>query len=425
MGYFRKSQSQQSYSGDGSLASLQVSAAALLKDIALVDAQSLTAAHLVEELDAGAANLKASTAQIEAILSRISLSQIGATRQVRQFQATYDIKRDAVQPDIVVTIFVLITTMMVEGLVGAGLFFADGKGDLFTSGLYGFAVALLNVAVGVCNGFVFGRGMSFRREARNPQPRNARIRFGAAVGFWMLTGVAVVMAFAAARVRATGSHSGILDFSEVGLAATFADYFGLMLMALGLVSAIVAIRKGWVGISDPIPEYAAIWKQADKEIRESAETAYEMGLDSLDDQYERLSERVEEKLQELERHANARRSGAARLMERISAHNSAVLSGKEQAQRVHAEEHAQKAWIDGVPHRETPPFDGSAYDRLVVTLPDLPLPTEVEEQIGILGSARQRLDSAYHNGTAAIEQGWVKFLAGVSGLSTTQAEKGE
>lgn len=355
-------------------------------------------------------------------LGAISRQQVGKTEQVRQFMEDRGICRDVQTPNIVVTVFVLTLCVLIEGGMSAALFFAGGKADLFLSLAYGFSVAWINVSAAAIAGFIFGRAIGFKIDAIEPKLRDFLIRLGGWMGLLTVIAAMLLLGFAAARVRVTAAPIDIFNFTEVSFAATFADYYGILLIVLGILGGIVAIREGWVGLSDPIIGYSKIWKQAESELRETAHDVRDFAQDALEDIYEDLSEQLEDDLDELRDYAESHRTDTADLIGRITGHNLDVEAAKEAARNEHVRDVARKERIKGEPIKTTE-FDTGPYEALVIAEPSLPPTKGMEAKIAALSEAKQNLDVTYHQSMAALEQAYAGFLAGVSGLDITDDEK--
>lgn len=421
MGFFRKNKTN----SGSTLAALGAAYQDIQCRIELaMTAPRKVAAGIASVMDAAAQSTKHLAKQGSDVLGMMSLSKVSATEQVRQFKEDRNILRGAQNPDIIVTVLILTLCVLIEGGLGAALFFASGKADLFLSIAYGLSVAGINVGAGAINGFVFGRGLGFMIDVREPKPREAFIRLGSWIGFLVMVAAMLFMGFSAARIQLTGSPVGILNFSEVGFMATFANYYGNLLIFLGCLGGLVAIREGWVGLSDPIIGYSKIWNQADAELRQSVQDIFNDINNAIEDIYGDIAEQCDDALDDLRDVVDFHRNGSAELKSSISGHNLAVGEAGEVARREFDEAHARLVRIKEHPI-ESAGFDASRYDALLIPIPNLPAPNDSEAEVIALTEARQRLDVAYHQGIAVLAQANAGFLAGLSGIDLTLDDEGD
>ena len=171
---------------------------------------SLEPAH--RAVEAAIRNLERIKDAAEAAMAQLAEQRLLRTQVYRQFKLDHGITRDARIPDILTTILIALVAMLVEGAATAALMVADGKMDIPAAAAYGMSVTILNYATGMFAGYFTARYLDHRADSPTPGPRDHRTRWIARAGFAALVGMLVLLNFGAARVRATGSHSGIFDF---------------------------------------------------------------------------------------------------------------------------------------------------------------------------------------------------------------------
>ena len=76
----------------------------------------------------------------------------------------------------------------------------------------------------------------------------ARVRFLAAIAFTAMLIGSITFIISAARVLATGQYSNIWDFSEVTFLDTFSNGLGLVILFLGILGVLVALKEAYSGI---------------------------------------------------------------------------------------------------------------------------------------------------------------------------------
>lgn len=90
----------------------------------------------------------------------------------------------------------------------------------------------------------------------------------------------MLMVFTGGRVRVTGGHDAIFDFSTVSFGATFNDGLALVVMVAAALSVALAVAKGFSGFIDPVPGYSA-HASAGQTIIGAAEEQVEEGLEGI------------------------------------------------------------------------------------------------------------------------------------------------
>ncbi|MCB9931550.1 MAG: hypothetical protein H6844_19290 [Alphaproteobacteria bacterium] len=158
-----------------------------------------------------------------------------------------------------------------------------------------------------------------------------------------------VLIFAAARLRALGSHEGVFEFSEIGALATYDDSLSLIITAIGTCSAILAIREGYVGLADPIPGYGEAYEQATGTIAAAGEEMADTAIDAIEEAAEDALEDAEDALDEL---LEAPREAEEQFLEiagRIDAHNNAVTGAREEARKAGARKASDFGFVQGAP----------------------------------------------------------------------------
>ena len=238
---------------------------------------------LAERLSKKAAHyFKATTAQYCAIFVRIDESKRRKKSAYRHMQIEHGLTREAHVPDSLKTVLVIQSCILVEGLLTAALMISDGKMNVVGALVYGLSVSAINVATGVIAGFFALRRVQWKIRSEYQTPRDAAVRVFARIAFTGFVAVMGTLHIAAARVRATGSHEDIFDFSEIGFFATFADYYAIAIVVAGAIGGILAVYEGYQGLSDPVPDYARARKDAEERFDRTAETSYRQAMDQLD-----------------------------------------------------------------------------------------------------------------------------------------------
>ncbi len=322
-----------------------------------------------EQIAQPAIEAGAQLAQIEdqarASADRLKAERVAASQVKRLFQIERRILRPARTQDIPLACFVLMCCLFGDGALTAGLMVGNGDMDVPTAIIYGLTIASINVATGVTAGFFCGRFMGYKLRATEVTPQDRQIRWTARGGFAAFILSTLTLLFGAARVRATGSHSGIFDFSEISLAATFNDYYAIGIVVVGVIATVVAFYKGMTGFSDPEPGYTEIHKaasddilaaarQAESHLRDSASAIFIGGANGLEDQYTAAQDAIAGR--------DASRFGPA---DAVLMHNNEVAHAKDTLRTLEARQRWDIGFI--AQGKQPPrPMNLDAFDRLLI-----------------------------------------------------------
>lgn len=219
-----------------------------------------------------------------------SLGEIAhdADQGKRAFQSEHGIFRDLKRPDPLKTLTFLMFGWVTESIFTTVSLFADGHLDLIPA--VGFAATFSTVNVGL--GLAAGACLRYAKYHQNsPVVRSGDrlTRKTAFAGLLTILGIDALMIFAGGRVRVTGGHGEIFDFSNVGFFATFGDGLALVIMVAAALSCAIAVFKAHSGFADPIPEYSD----------------YAGGADSFDEDAEDIALGFQERIEEIAEDAEA------------------------------------------------------------------------------------------------------------------------
>lgn len=370
--------------------------------------------HAIQELERGAAAFEA---DLDALAARRDVK----AADYRRFKLDHGIERGATTPDLFTTGLVATIAGLAEAAMTAGLFFADGKMDLPSGLTYGVTFAGLNISTGMFAGYVPGRGLGYRANAPETLPGDRIKRTLGWAGFAGMTGVMSLLAFAAARVRATGDHSGIWDFSDIGFMETFDDYFAIGLMVTAALGGAVAFMKGRSGIKDPIIGFSEMHAQATSEIAEDAEDFHGQRLDALEAVYETAMYRLEDIAALAEDDEEARREARRDVADTVSAQNDKVEAAKETVRRMALEARQKHEAV----HKKSSPaarLDLAAFDAQIVKPSSIPNADTVGENRIDLADLIIRLQAAYDRAVASVDAVYTRFRAGVTKFDLNQSE---
>lgn len=415
MGVFRKSPNDRNR--------LTSDAEALMRETELAGAAAvLSLEGITRAVLSATESIEVSSKKAADVLHGMAAQSISAMESVRYFCDERGINRPARKPNRAIAAFVLTLCLLLEGTMGAALFFADGKAPISLSLAYGLSIAGINIFLCTVNGLVFGRALGFMIDAPEPKLRHVLTRIGAWGGFLALVAGWFFLGYAASRVQVTGDPRGIFDFSEFGPFASLTNYYGILLIVLGLLGGIIAMREGWSGFLDPIVGYSEVWERAEIELREAAQNFAEQTQETLEANYAEIAETAEEALDDAEERITSHHKTAADLKARTLVHNQVVRTALANDRDAAETLHARQERIKGR-RMKSAPFDASPYDALIHALPDLPPPNELVAQAASLAEARQQLESTYQGAVARTEQAFAVFATrALSGEYNTDEE---
>ena len=354
--------------------------------------------------------------------AKTAFDNLSALREVeaesyRGFKFDHDLNRDARTPNIFSTLMVVQGTILAEGAVTAALLVSDGRLDVAIGGAYGLSIASVNVATGLLCGFLPGRYFGYRLRAVESWPSDWKIRAFARTSFTALCGVMGTLNFAAARVRATGSHEGIFNFDAVSLAVTFNDYFAIAIMTIGLIGGVLAIYKGWTGISDPVPGFSEAKWESTTDIDEAAQDLRDRYLDAAEALFESALDHLEDRVNDIEDTTDIYNELFANANDLIVAHNDNVEAAKEAAQ---AMEDAARESYRSIKKRKPPgtQLDLCTFDALEIPEPVREFVDPVEDCDA--SELRASLQSTYDRVTADIDEAFIVYSTHVSDFDLDQ-----
>lgn len=228
---------------------------------------------------------------IRPALDDLATSQENAAQAERLFRFTNKITRALKKPDVLGTMAMVTVGWTAETVLATVSLAADGHVDVVTAMGIGAAFSTANSGVGLATGQAL-RFANYRNQADNSRKGDRLVRGFGIGGVAGLLGTAALLLFTAARVRVTGSHDSVFDFTDVGVFATFNDAFAIIIAATAALSFGIAVAKGYSGFSDPILGFADHVGTAGAKIPEQAQDLVEDALEQLDDIAEAAEEDV-------------------------------------------------------------------------------------------------------------------------------------
>lgn len=359
------------------------------------------------------------TYQISARFRALTERRNIAAESLRGFVVDHGLQRPVRNPDVFKTVMVTQGALLCEAVFASFLLISDGKTGIYEGIGYGLVFSFITIATGMVTGFFGCRWIGYRFHAPYSYPVDRLKRIAGWCGLGLGIGVIGTLGFAAARVRATGSHSGIFSFDEVSLSATFNDYFALALPVLAMLGATLAIYKGYSGIEDPYPGFQAAQEAAEAQIIEDAEELRDDLIETAatirDDALDALDEDVDDIAATREEH----QAGQAEYTSQAISHNASVEAARETARKWASEELARAVFVtnreDGSNTTDifASGFDDSAFDAWLVpeTPPGDPLDSDAPE-VRDVGADRAAIETAHADAVATIGDAYAAFLAG-------------
>ena len=346
--------------------------AARVRDTAMGLQSGTSSERVVAALEASAAQIDSTAAQTQTTLSRLAVKRIATGDVFRLMQTTYQTLRIPKRPDLLRTLQVITFFWMLETVMAGGVLVSGGRMDVAGGFAFGAIFALTNIIIGVLTGFLGLRYLNHRqpydifgteeeaKTAFNPIRLTAKIGTGAGVC------AEAVLIFSAARLRALGSHEGVFNFEEVGFWATYNDSLALVITAIGVCSAVLAVREGYNGISDAIPGYGAAYDQATSKIDGAADELAEDAIVLIEDAVDAALREAEPALDDATDGPAGFEAALLRIARDIDAHNDAVRAAKEVEETAARKKAGIDRFITGDALRKLPPLDLSAYTALIL-----------------------------------------------------------
>ncbi len=283
----------------------------------------------IVDSDIEATRTEATISQIEALSDKTAATlegtcseqRIKAHKETRLFKHVRAIDRECLHPDVLKTIFTVVFCILGEGTIAGAMFALEGKTGLVGGFAYGLSFATVNVLSGMAIGFFTLRyWLDYYNRIGTYRLRRAI----ACACFFIFTGFLCVLIFSAARVRVTGSHSNIFDFETVSFLSTFNDALTLVIIALGVLGSVVAIYKGYKGLSDPIPGFSESDLYPKRTVDRPVQAMVDSTLDRLDEMYDNAVDDIESAIDEAEDFHEAQHQKATTLQKKLVSHNALI-----------------------------------------------------------------------------------------------------
>ncbi|WP_022694711.1 hypothetical protein [Ponticaulis koreensis] len=337
---------------------------------------------------------------------------------LRFLQWSHNAARPAKLPDPLDTIFVAMVFVLLEGGMTSMMMISEGKMDVMAGIGYGLIFAAVNVIVGIVGGFFCLRYVNYKLGAPNPEPKDKRTRLIARVGYIIVLSVLAILVFAAARVRSLGSHEHIFSFDEIGFISTFNDGIAVIIIVIGTVSSILAIWKGYSGLSDPVPGLSNARRHAETLINEDGMMALDALADSMSETVEDALESAEEDLKLARKAISTRTKALIHLTDIVKRHN---MSIEDALGRLRVFAHQHSSMIHRVKRSAVPEdvfLDETPFNTLNIS-PDILSSDEGEASLAEankLQSVMAELLNALGEALAKIELARTEFLASAPDL---------
>ncbi|MEM6410176.1 MAG: hypothetical protein AAF683_01415 [Pseudomonadota bacterium] len=305
--------------------------------LAKVNGAGISTENVAQTLDAAEGTMINIVAEAQQALHGLAAKRDAAGGYYRLIQASYHVFRAPTLPDWMNTVLLIIPFWLLEGGMAGAILIAEGRMDVVAGLGYGLIFALVNILLGVLIGYLPLRYLSYRTPLDLSDPdadqgltaNTLLIRGLSSLALVVGLAAEAVLIFGAARLRALGSHEGVFDFSEIGFWETFDDSLAIILVVIGTSSVILAVMKGYSGLTDPIPGYSEAFFSATADIEDAAEDI----VDEADEAIESLSEAALDQAEERIAAARERPAQAFDALNEmaadIDAHNDAVRTAQD------------------------------------------------------------------------------------------------
>lgn len=330
----------------------------------------------------------------------------------RRFEYDFQIESPVQKPDRLKTFSIVGIGFILETGITFALFVAEGFMDFIPALATGAAIAFINTAAAMTAGYFGGRYVTYGIDAINPTSRQKRIRRYAFCGLVFAFINIVTLHIGAARVRVTGSHSGIFDFSEVSFFATFNDYFALALITLGIIGALIGFYKGRNGLNDPRGGYAEVALNSFTAIEKTADDIYDNAVLDVEDSYNSICDEIEDFFESYETNCSSQSGAQIELSNAIENHNDNIENAIALVASTYNAEAKRLSIIKG--HEVAPKEPNiAAFEALRVE--HIPSNDNTDQSASDEDSISKEqllaeLTDAYRQALAAIEQAYREFL---------------
>jgi hypothetical protein len=324
-------------------------------------------------------------------------------------------------PDPLDTILLAVAFVCVEGAMAGSMMISGGQVGFIEGLAYGASFAALNVAVGIVAGLVL-RATFYKRNAKLESPFDRKVRRWGRIGFSACTGLLALLIFVAARTRAAGGHEGVFNFQDVSFLATFADGNGVQIIALGIVSSLLAVWKGATGLMDVRIGFSKALHEAVDAIDGQAARMANNEMLAVEQRVSEEEKRLKKLLPRLDKTCRDLEQLEVDAREAVGSHNDLLVREKA---------HLKASWIDrlqgaafmsdGV-HFDGEEPDLSAIDRL--KLPDVedhafPSGSTARANLAALRTEIGSLSAAANDALAEIATAHTEFIGDAPDITFT------
>lgn len=320
----------------------------------------------------------------------------------------------------------LLATMpltLFEGVIVGMLMIAGGHMGVAAGFSYGMIFALINVIVGMIAGYFCLRYARYKINGSIQTPRDEKIRRRGKFSFRTLIGVLVFLFFVAARVRATGDHESILDFSSVNFFQTFNDAMAIVIIAVASASSFIAIYKGYM--IDPVAGLSDAQHFATDAINADVETYVLDTDDMITDRIENTLEDAYDALENIEEVERKRKDILAKINTPRRLFNHEIDTAKNTliANQRQAIDHYEK--VKGVKVNAVPDLGLDAFDALKLPLiSDADYDDADAAQAVELRALVSELEAALDDARSKIQVAHTQYRTSQPNLSPTHEPKG-
>lgn len=311
-------------------------------------------------------------------LDDLAHSKKESAKAERLFRNELKITRELKLPDLLATLALISVGWTAETALTTISLASDGHVDLVGAMAVGATFSSANTGLGLVTGQAL-RFATYRNRAEINRPGDKLTRAFGVAGVLGSLATEAVLLLTAARVRATGEHAGVFDFSEVGLFETFNDSFAIILIVTAALSYVIATVKGYNGINDPIVGFADHVGTTGKEIADQARKLVEDTLAELNE----IADAAEEDILSIEDASD----DAEDLLEDVLAFNASLEEAKSELRLFIIRDWEEHCVVAGE-ELPQPPFDFTEFDALKIDPEELSFDAPRQQMIDDLNAAR-------------------------------------
>lgn len=354
-------------------------------------------ARIIRKCESGVRSIAINTDSLCCGLKQLTETDHDQKQSLRDVQVEIQVYRNPRFPDKLMTTVTILVGGTIEAVFTTFTIVADGAAGFIEAGATGLTTTFVSAGVGLSVGLAsrylgVGLNKAIKKTADAVKRTLAKLvcAFGVSAG--------VFMSFSAARVRAIGSHHGIMDFDKASLFSTYNDHLSLSTSIIGILVFGLAVYKGRKGYADSVVELAEIGQDLSQDTLADANEITENALEKIDT----ILDGIEKASLVSTPHADEE----SNIKSRIIKYKSNIQAAIDECEVLHQQEH-ERACFRTQRKLALEPLDFTEFDRLHTGLDINPRQRPNDD-------ALEAVRTAHTDATAKIMQAHSEFIASIS-----------